>query len=43
MKKGLKAFRHFETTVPQIPKREPKKMKQIGFKKSQPANKQTDH
>lgn len=38
--KGLKAFRHLEVGYCKPPLRKTK-MKQIGFKKSQPAKKQT--
>lgn len=40
MKKGLQAFRHLEGTLRQIPKQRTQ-MKKIGFRKSQPAKKQT--
>nr|WP_278499354.1 hypothetical protein [Limosilactobacillus mucosae] len=41
MKKGLRAFRHLESTYCQKPK-QCSQMKQIGFKKDQPAKKQAD-
>ncbi len=42
MRKGLRVFRHLESTYYRIPNQQTKVMNQIGFKKSQPAKKQTD-
>ncbi|WP_323074894.1 hypothetical protein [Limosilactobacillus reuteri] len=42
MRQGLNKFRHLELAHFQKPKKQ-SQMKQIGFKKDQPAKKQTGH